>query len=77
MEYAGNVSKTLEPTYENVTKEFIQSTLYILLCNSTKTNFRMRFEELEAMQYITGVLQESAKGGTYWERKPHLSPTMF
>jgi len=69
MEYAGNVSKTLEPTYENVTKEFIQSTLYILLCNSTKTNFRMRFEELEAMQYITGVLQESAKGGTYWERK--------
>ena len=69
MKYAGNVSKTLEPTYENVTKEFIQSTLYTLLCNSSKTNFRMRFEEPEAMQYITEILQESAQGGTYWERK--------
>lgn len=69
MKYAGNISKTLEPTYENVTKEFIQSTLYILLCNSTKTNFRMRFEESEAMQYIREILQESAKGGPYWERK--------
>ena len=69
MEYAGNISETLKPTYENVTKEFIESTLYILLCNSTKTNFRMRFEEPEAMQFITQILQESAKGGIYWERK--------
>ncbi len=69
MEYAGNVSKTLEPTYENVTKEFIESTLYTLLCNRVKTNFRMRFDEPEAMQYITKVLRECAKGGPYWERK--------
>ncbi len=69
MEYAGSVSETLKPTYENVTKEFIEGTLYTLLCNSTKTNFRMRFEEPEAIQYITEILQESAKGGTYWERK--------
>ena len=69
MEFAGNVSETLKPTYENVTKEFIESTLYTLLYNKSKTNFRMRFEEPEAMKYITEVLQESAKGGTYWERK--------
>lgn len=69
MKYAGSVSETLKPTYENVTKEFIESTLYTLLCNKSKTNFRMRFEEPEAMKDITEVLQESAKGGTYWERK--------
>ena len=69
MKYAGNVSEPLKPTYENVTKEFIESTLYNLLCNNSKTNFRIRFEEPEAMQYITKVLQGTAKGGAYWERK--------
>lgn len=69
MEYAGNISETLKPTYENVTTEFIQSTLYTLLCNKSKTNFRIRFDEPEAMQYITEVLKKFAKGGVYWERK--------
>lgn len=69
MEYAGNVSETLEPTFENVTNEFIKSTMYTLLCNKTKTNFRMRFTEAEAMTFITDILHESAKGGEYWKRK--------
>jgi len=69
MEYTGNISEKLKPTYKNVTKEFIEYTLYSLLCDKTKTNFRIRFEEPEAMKYITEVLQESAKGGVYWERK--------
>lgn len=69
MKYAGNVAETLKPTYENVTKEFIKNTLYTLLCNRSKTNFRMRFEETEAIEYITKVLEEAARGGVYWERK--------
>ena len=69
MEYGGNVSETLKPTYENITKEFIVNTLYTLICNKEKTNFRICFEQSEAMQYIAEVLQKSAKGGVYWERK--------
>lgn len=69
MEYAGNVSERLNPTYESVSREFVESSLYSLLCDKSKTNFRMRFEEPDAMRYITSVLDETAKGGTYWERK--------
>ena len=69
MEYEGKVAEPLKPTYENVTKEFIETTLYTLLCNRSKTNFGIRFEEADAMQYITTILQELANGGPYWERK--------
>ena len=69
MEYTGNISESLKPTYKNVTTEFIKNTLYTTLCNKSKTNFRMRFEEAEAQQFIIETLQETAKGGKYWERK--------
>lgn len=69
MEYAGSVSKTLKPTFENVTNEFVTSTMYTLLCNKTKTNFSICFTEAEAMLFISDILYESAKGGKYWERK--------
>ncbi|MBQ8043181.1 MAG: hypothetical protein IJ272_03400 [Clostridia bacterium] len=69
MEYAGSVSETLKPTFENVTNEFVTSTMYTILCNKAKTNFAMRFSEPEAMDFITDILHESAKGGEYWKRK--------
>ncbi len=69
MEFAGNVSEKLKPTYENVATEFIETTLYNILCRESETSFRIRFEQEEARQYITNILKELAKGGKFWERK--------
>lgn len=65
MSYIGSVSDSLKPTFKNVTNEFITRTMYKLLYSKEIPNFRMRFVEPEAVDYIRKTLQEYAT--TYGE----------
>lgn len=58
MNYEGAVSERLKPTLKNVTNEFITSTMYRLLYSEEIPNFKVRFTESEAMEFIRGILRE-------------------
>ena len=69
MEYRGTVSESLEPTFENVTNQFVTTTMYKLLYSKEIPNFRMRFFEPEAMEFIKQILDKYSKQGKFSERK--------
>lgn len=69
MEYRGTVAESLEPTFENVTNQFVTTTMYKLLYSKEIPNFRMRFFEPEAMEFIKQILDKYSKQGKFSERK--------
>ena len=69
MEYSGSVAQSLLPTFENVTGEFIINTMYKLLYSKDIANFKMRFSEPEAMDFISKTLEKYANQSEFAKRK--------
>ena len=69
MEYQGYVANRLKPIFENVTYEFITQTMHKLMYSKELPNFKMRFTEQEAMEYIHKTLQDYSKSGEFGKRK--------
>lgn len=57
----GTIAKSLQPTFENVTKEFIPYTMYKFLLDKELPNFRFKFLEPEAIEFIKKILNENSK----------------
>ncbi len=55
------IAKSLEPTFENVTREFITKTLYKILFSNEIPNFKFDFREEEAIKFIEEKLQNYRK----------------
>lgn len=55
-EYKGTIAKCWEPTFENVTREFITETLYKIMFSERLPNFKFDFREKEAIDFIEEVL---------------------
>ena len=69
MEYGGSVAQSLLPTFKNVTEQFIINTMYKLLYSKEIPNFKMRFSETEAMDFISKTLEKYATQGEFAKRK--------
>lgn len=64
--YKGKIAECWEPTFENVTREFITETLYKILFSEDLPNFRIEFREKEAIEYIETILKKyTEKYGFY------------
>ena len=50
--FAGKVAEVWQPTFENVTREFINDTLYKILFSDDIPNFKFDFREPEAIKFI-------------------------
>ena len=57
LENGKTIAESLEPTFENVTREFITNTLYKLLFSSEIPNIKFDFREKEAISFIEETLQ--------------------
>lgn len=51
-QFKGRVAKLWQPTFENVTREFIIDALYRILFSDDLPNFRFDFREFEALDFI-------------------------
>ena len=54
--YKGSVAQSWLPTFENVSREFITETMYKILFSEELPNFRFKFKEQEAIDFIEKVL---------------------
>lgn len=61
MEHSGTVAESLQPTFENITHEFITSTMHKILFSDKIPNFRFDFREREAMIFIEQVLSDDVE----------------
>lgn len=52
------IADSLKPTYENVTREFITTTLYKILFSDELPNFGFDFKESEALEFIEKTLMD-------------------
>lgn len=52
------IAESLNPTFENVTREFITDTLYKILFSDEFPNFKFNFIEDEAIEFIEKTLQD-------------------
>jgi len=55
-QFNGRVAEAWQPTFENVTREFITDTLYKILFSDDLPNFRFDFRESEAIDFIEEIL---------------------
>ncbi len=55
------IAKCLEPTFENVTRDFITKTMYDILFSEEIPNFKFDFRENEAIEFIEKVLINYSK----------------
>ena len=61
IDYKNKISKNWTPTFENVTREFIEESLYRILFNENQANLRFNFQEKEAIDYIEQILKNYGK----------------
>jgi len=55
-QFKGRVAESWQPTFENVTREFITDALYKILFNDELPNFRFDFRESKAIEFIEEVI---------------------
>lgn len=63
------IAESLQPTFENVTREFITDTMYKILFDNELPNFKFEFREEEAVKYIEKVLQKNSYQYNYKREK--------
>lgn len=56
--YKGTIAECWQPTFENVTREFITETLYKIMFSENLPNFTFDFREKEAIDFIEKVLND-------------------
>ena len=67
--YSGRVAECLQPTFENVTRDFITETLYKILFSESLPNFRFEFREDEAIEFIEKVLESYSEQYDLYKEK--------
>ena len=55
-EYKGTIAECWQPTFENVTREFITETLYKIMFSESMPNFKFDFRQKEAIDFIEEIL---------------------
>lgn len=63
------IADCLLPTFENVTEEFINNTMYKILFSPKIPNFKFDFREKEAMDFIEKILREYSDKYVYHKKE--------
>lgn len=61
------IAKCYEPTFENVTREFLTDILYDMLFNEKNPNFKFNFIQKEARDFIEKILEDYTNKYDFFE----------
>lgn len=61
------IAKSLKPTFENVTRNFLTDIFYDILFSEEHPNFRFDFREKEAVDFIVSTLENYTKEYSFFE----------